>query len=79
MITQRFVALYGTIGIVVMIALLALLYFKLVPTSLEIPFFIIAILLFVGRVILRIALARQEKRAKSAGAGEPTSDPPANP
>lgn len=79
MITQRFVNLYGTIGIIVMIALLALLYFKMVPTSLEIPFFIVAVLLFIGRVVLRVALARQEKRAKSAGGGEGSQQPPQNP
>jgi len=64
MITPRVVTVYGIAGISVMIVLLALLFFRAVPRSLEIPFFIIALALFLGRVGLRIALARQEKMNK---------------
>jgi hypothetical protein len=65
MLTPKFVAVYGTIGLAVMVVLLALIFFKLVPAFLYLPFFVVAILLFVGRIVMRIILVRQEKRAKS--------------
>lgn len=64
MLTQRFVTIYGIVGLLVMVILLALIGFKQVPESLSIPFFGIAIVLFIGRLVLRYLLIRKERAAK---------------
>ena len=74
MLTPRFVAVYGTIGLAVMVVLLALIFFKMVPAFLNLPFFVVAIVLFVGRIVMRIILVRQEKRGKSDGNSAPPSE-----
>ena len=65
-ITPKTVATYGYISIPVMLIMLALLWFRIVPESYTIPFFSIALGLFVVRIFLRIQLARNERRALEA-------------
>ena len=76
MITPRVVTVYGIVGITVMIVLLGLLVLKAVPRSLEIPFFTIAMVVFLGRVALRVALARQERMKKGKETREVPPGPP---
>ncbi len=54
---------FGYISISIMMGLLLLLWFKVVPESFTIPFFIIAFALFAARIIMRIKLARMEREA----------------
>jgi hypothetical protein len=45
-----------------MLLLLALVWFEVVPKSLYVPFFLVAIVLFLGRLVLRVLLVRQLRR-----------------
>ncbi|MBX2992488.1 MAG: hypothetical protein KF749_15150 [Bacteroidetes bacterium] len=65
-ITPKTVAVFGYISIPVMLIMLALLWFRIVPDTLTIPFFSIALGLFLVRIVLRIQLARNERRALEA-------------
>jgi len=72
MLNRRMVDTYGYVAIALMLAMLALVIFKLVPVRLYMPFFYITAALFVIRMVLRLVLARQ-----SAGrAGAKGTDPP---
>lgn len=53
----------GYISITIMMAMLLLLWFRIVPDAFTIPFFVLALLLFVSRIVLRIKLLRQERNA----------------
>jgi len=55
-----------------MLILLILIWFRLVPETYYWPFFIIAALLFLTRVVLRFKAARDEKRISISD-----NDPPA--
>ena len=72
MINARFVAIYGLVGLLLMLILLGLIFFKQVPQSYYLPFSIVAFLLFAGRIVLRVLLARQQRQAKES----PTSSTP---
>lgn len=61
LITQKAVTIYGIAGIAVMVILLSLLWFKVVPRSLYVPVFLMALAVFAGRLVLRILLLRQER------------------
>lgn len=65
-ITPKTVAVFGYISIPVMLIMLALLWLRIVPETLTIPFFSIALGLFLVRIFLRIQLARSERRALEA-------------
>jgi len=62
-LTTRTINNFGYVSITIMMGLLLLLWFKVVPESWTIPFFIIALALFGVRVIMRIKLARNEREA----------------
>lgn len=59
---------FGYVSITIMMGLLLLLWFKVVPESFTIPFFIIALALFGARIIMRIKLARMEREAMHSNA-----------
>jgi hypothetical protein len=61
MITVRTVEVYGYISLAIMILLLVLVWLKQVPDGLIVPLFLVAVALFVGRIVLRIIVARQKK------------------
>jgi hypothetical protein len=61
MITTRTVNVFGFISIAIMVILLLLIWQQLVPRSLYIPFFLIAIGLFIVRIVLRVIVARAER------------------
>lgn len=51
----------GYISITVMMLMLLLLWFKIVPEWLTLPFFLVALALVAVRIILRIKLIRKER------------------
>jgi FlaA1/EpsC-like NDP-sugar epimerase len=65
MLSPKVVSLYGYISIIIMAVLLGLIFFEKVPRSFYFIFFIVALVLFLGRIALRMLLARQERRSKS--------------
>jgi len=71
-ITTKAVTIYGFISITVMLILLILIWFRLVPETYYWPFFIIAALLFVTRIVLRFMAGKSERRSSI-----PDNDPPA--
>ncbi len=75
MISAKTVSIAGVISILIMAVLLALIVFEQVPRSLYVPFFIIAAVLFVIRIVLRILLARQQRKERAA---TPPAEPPAS-
>jgi len=70
--TSKGVTIYGFVSITVMLILLILIWLRLVPESWYWPFFVIAALMFLSRIILRFKAARDEKRPSI-----PDGDPPA--
>jgi len=61
MLTAKTVEKYGYVSLGIMILLLVLVWLKLVPDYLVLPLFFVAVFLFLGRIILRIVVARREK------------------
>lgn len=61
-ITERFVTIYGLTSLVVMAAILGLMWFRVIPESLYMPMFFIALVAFIGRIALRMALHRRQRR-----------------
>jgi len=72
LITSRAVTIYGFVSITVMLILLVLIWFRLVPETYYWPFFIIAALLFVTRIVLRLMAEKSERRSSF-----PDNEPPA--
>jgi Flp pilus assembly protein TadB len=62
MLNPRAVNVYGFVAIGAMTLMLVLVVAKLVPPRLYSPLFYAAAALFVVRIVLRIALARQQKK-----------------
>ena len=62
-LTSKTVNNFGYVSVVIMLTLLVLVWFRLVPDSFTIPFFVIALVLFVVRLVLRIRLAKLERQA----------------
>ncbi|MEK7670740.1 MAG: hypothetical protein AAB344_00775 [Bacteroidota bacterium] len=73
-ITSKTVNNFGYISITIMMALLLLLWFRVVPESFTVPFFVIALGLFLTRIFLRIKLAQIERQTLQANKQQP---PPA--
>ena len=70
MLSPKLVSLYGFASIIIMAVLLGLIFFEVVPRSFSLAFFIVALVLFIGRIVLRFLLSRQERRMRSAEAEE---------
>jgi hypothetical protein len=62
-ITLKALNTFGYISIGIMTVMLLLLWFNIVPQSLTIPFFVVALGLFLVRLVLRIRLAMIERKA----------------
>jgi hypothetical protein len=76
-VTSRGVNIYGFIAIIVMLAMVAMVFFQWVPRIWHWRLFAIALTLFSIRIALRLVLARQkrlddEARAKTQGSGNVT-------
>ncbi|RPH33985.1 hypothetical protein EHM92_08025 [bacterium] len=61
MITPRWVNLYGYVFLAIVAAMLVLVWFQLVPQSLYIPLFLVALVLYLIRITLRLLLERQRR------------------
>jgi FtsH-binding integral membrane protein len=70
-LTRRFLNVYGVVGIAFMAVLLVLVWFKLVPTSYHIPLFILAFVIWASRLVLRVIVARRERKEEAAGSSTP--------
>lgn len=70
-INQRTLNNLGYISITVMMAMLLLLWFKIVPDSFSVPFLLIAVALVLVRIVLRIKLIRMEREALRSRKGGP--------
>ncbi len=67
MITAKTVEKYGYVSLAIMILLLILVWLKQVPDTLIVPLFLFAVALFVGRIVLRIIVARQKRSGPMDG------------
>lgn len=65
MLTRKFLTIYGIIGVAIMAVMLILVVFKLVPTSYFLPLFLIAFAIWASRLVMRVILARKERREAS--------------
>ena len=75
MLNRKFVTVFGVVGLVVMAVLLVLVWFKLVPTEYYLPLFFVAFVIWAGRLIMRVMLARKERRESGNEQGMPGTDP----
>ncbi len=66
MITRKIVTMYGIVGIALMAVLLSLVWLEVVPRSMYVPLFLISAAIFLGRVVLRIMVARQERSSSQS-------------
>jgi FlaA1/EpsC-like NDP-sugar epimerase len=64
-LTRKFLNIYGIIGVVVMAVMLILVIFELVPTSSFLPLFFVAFAIWASRLMMRVILARKERREAS--------------
>jgi len=60
-VTNRGVNIYGMVAILVMLAMVAIVFFQLVPRSWHWPLFSVALTLFAIRIALRLILSRQKR------------------
>jgi len=71
MLTPRWVNVYGYVFLVIVVAMLVLVWFKLVPQSMYVPLFLVALTLYLIRITLRLMLERQrrlqEREKETAG------------
>gem|GEM_PF-5971444 len=65
MLTQRFLNIYGLVGIVFMAVVFLLVWFKIVPPSFQLPLLLVALFIWASRLVMRILLARKERQEKS--------------
>ncbi len=69
-LNARAVNIYGMVAIGAMLLMLVLVRMRVVPPRLYFPLFYVAAALFAVRIVLRIMLARQEKKkSEDAPAG----------
>ncbi len=59
MINERFLTLYGVVSIALMVLLLLLVWLRVIPSEYNIAAFMVVLLLFIGRIVLRIVVARR--------------------
>ena len=64
MLTAKFVELYGWVSLAIMAIVLGLMWIRVIPESLYLVMFIMATCLFLGRIVLRLALVRQDRKPK---------------
>ncbi len=69
MLNARAVNIYGFVAIGAMTLMLVLVVAKLVPPGMSMVLFYAAAVLFAVRIVLRIALARQQKRVEEESGG----------
>lgn len=62
-LTPRTVSIFGYVSLAVMVTLLLLLWLHIVPDTMAVPFFVIAVVLFLTRIVIRFIVARRERKA----------------
>lgn len=67
MLKARTVNIYGFIAIGIMLLMLVLIWAQLVPRSMYMSMFFVAMALFLIRVTMRLVLARQARGARMPG------------
>lgn len=70
MITEHTATRFGIAAIALMVVLLVLVGFRMVPPSWELALFIVAVVLFAARLVVRTMLARRRRQ------DIPPSEPP---
>ena len=65
LLTEQAANRFGLAAVLVMAALLVLVYFRIVPPSWNLPLFIVAVALFAIRLLLRVMIARRNRRTDS--------------
>ena len=71
MITSRTLNIFGIISITFMVCCIVLVWLRLVPRWVDFTLFFTALALFVTRIILRVKLQREVRKA-------PAENPPSN-
>jgi hypothetical protein len=66
-ITPRFVNTFGYVFLVIVVGLLLVVWFQLVPRSMYVPLFLVALVLYLIRITLRLVLERQRRIQKREG------------
>lgn len=82
-VTTRGANIYGAVAILLMLAMVAMVFFQWVPREWHYRLFAVALTLFSIRIGLRLALARQkrldaEQEAKTPGTAAETSGSPSD-
>ena len=75
LLNRRFVTIYGIAGLGVMAVLLVLLWMKLIPTEYYVPIFVVAFIIWSTRLVLRVMLARKERRESEGDPGNVNPKP----
>ena len=57
-LTAAGVTVFSYISLAIMLVMLLLIWFRIVPDTLLIPFFTVAVVLSIARIVLRIRLAK---------------------
>jgi len=61
MLNPRWVNLYGYVFLVIVLVMIALVLLNVVPESMRIPLFLVALVLYLIRVTMRLMLDRQRR------------------
>ena len=72
MLTRQFLNIYGIIGVAVMAVMLILVVFRFVPTSYFLPLFLIAFAIWASRLVMRVILAKRERRESADDTQSPS-------
>jgi MFS superfamily sulfate permease-like transporter len=75
-LTQRAINTYGWIAILLMVFMAVLIFFQKVPVEWYRPMLGIAVALFLGRITLRLILARQKRLEADAPRDQRPGRPP---
>jgi len=61
MLNPRWFNIYGYVFLAVVVVMLALVWFQLVPQTMYVPLFLVALFLYLVRITLRLLLERQRR------------------
>ncbi len=61
MLNPRVINIYGYVFLAIVVVMLALVWFQLVPQTMYVPLFLVALALYLIRITLRLLLERQRR------------------
>lgn len=61
MLNPRVINIYGYVFLAIVVVMLALVWFQLVPQTMYVPLFLVALTLYLIRITLRLLLERQRR------------------